>query len=123
MFIYDVPNKKLRRFGRKVSLLSDLMKLRGSILAVEPPKDEWIHTYAVMEPSGHVRIYVSNKSRQESKSVRLKLAGMPWPEEAELQLMTRGSGGFAGVASLGITDGAIELKLEPLSISRLRIAR
>ena len=75
MYIYDVPHQRLHCFERKVSLLGDLMKLRGSVLAIAQPADEWITAYAVAEPSGDVRIYLANKSRDRAKSIRLHLAG------------------------------------------------
>jgi len=79
--------------------------------------------YGVTEPEGQVRVYVSNKSREDSRTLKLKLAGEPWPNEAGLQIMKRGSGGFKDAPAVAITEGAVELKLEPLSIARLRIVR
>ena len=75
MYIYDSPHQRVRCFDRKVSLMSDLMKLRGSVLDVPQPADEWITVYAVAEPTGEIRVYLANKSRDQAKTVRLQLAG------------------------------------------------
>ncbi len=123
MFIYESDTNKLRPFDRKVSLLGDLFKLRGAVISVKQPQDEWMTVYGVTEPAGQVRVYVSNKSRDDSKTIKLKLAGERWPNEAGLQIMKRGSGGFEDAPPPAITEGVVELKLEPLSIARLRISR
>jgi len=121
MFIRDVVNNRLRKFGPKVSLLSDLMKLKGSFIPVEQPQDQWVTVYAVKEPDGNVRIYVWNKSRRDKKTVKIKLNDNNLPKQAQTQQMSRGSDGFVDVSDAEIVQGEIQLNLEPLTITRLRI--
>lgn len=121
MFTYDVPNKKLYAFGRKVSLLSDLMKLRGKIIRHPQPIDDGILVYSVLEPRGGLRVYVSNKSRRQRKSIRLYLAGGHWDSKAQTRRMARGTDGFVDASPTEIQQGRIKLELKPLSILRLNV--
>jgi hypothetical protein len=123
MYIYESDTNKLRPFDRKVSLLGDLFKLRGKVISLKQPADEWLTIYAVTEPEGQVRIYVSNKSREDSKNIKVKLTGDPWPAESAVQIMKTGSGGFKDAPAAPIKDAVVDLTLEPLSIARLRITR
>jgi hypothetical protein len=123
LYIYDVPHQRLRCFDRKVSLLSDLLKLRGSVLDIAQPADEWIAAYAVAEPTGAVRVYLANKSRDRVKTIRLQLAGRKGAGPAKCQRMKRGSDGFVAAGDVPWVDGALEVRMEPLTIHRFQISR
>ena len=123
MYIYDAPHHRVRCFDRKVSLMSDLMKLRGSVLDVPQPTDEWITAYAVAEPTGETRVYLSNKSRDQAKTIRLHLAGRTGVGRAKCQQMKRGSNGFFAAGDVALADGTLEVSMAPLTIHRLRISR
>ena len=123
MYIYDVAHQRLRRFDRKVSLLSDLMKLRGAVLEVRQPADEWITVYSVAEPMASIRVYLANKSRERAKTIRLHLVEEMGAVRATHQQMKRGGNGFQAADDVPLTSGTLEVMMEPLSIHRLQISR
>ena len=119
LFVHDAASGALRRFDRKVSLLSDLMRLRGTALAVDQPADEMLTVYAVAAADGGLRVYASNKSREEARTLRLQL-GSGTAALARVSKMARGTGGFVAAPALAVIDGAVTVELEPLTIVRLQ---
>lgn len=121
LFIRDAATGALRRLDRKVALLSDLLRLRGSVLAVDPPADEMVAVYAVAEPDGAVRVYAANKSPDEPKALKLTFPRAAAAAVARARRMARGTGGFTDAPDVPIADGRAELRLEPLSLLRLQL--
>ena len=121
MFVRDATSGELRTFDRKVSLLSDLMKLRGTALDHDQPDDGYLVVYAVRLPDGNLRIYASNKSRTDAKSLALALAGGPWAPQVEAQRMAVGTGGYVEAPSMTLKEGRLDLRLEPLTILHLTV--
>jgi hypothetical protein len=121
LYIYDVPHQRLHSFDRKVSLLADLMKLRGSVLDVPQPADQWLTVYAVAEPTGKTRVYLANKSRDQAKTVRLQLVGGKGAGRAKYQQMKRGGRGFRAAGDLPLADGMLKVTMEPLTIHRIEL--
>lgn len=121
LFIFDTVNDKLYTFDRKVSLLSDLMKLRGEALRHDQPAEEDLSLYAVRLATGELRVYAWNKSREQIKEMALRLAGGPWGGQASVQRMAVGTGGFVPADAATVTDGQLNLTLEPLTILRLSV--
>jgi endoglucanase len=122
MYMRDIDQgDRLRVFDRKVSLLGDLMKLRGDVLDHDQPDDPAMTAYAVRLADGRLRVYVSNTSGDDAKELTLELAGGDWAPQAHCKRMARGTGGFVDDAPRPIEDGAIALRLEPLTIQRLTL--
>ena len=121
MFIYETPHNRLRAFDRKVSLLSDLMKLDGQVLRHADSDDPDLLVYAVRRPNGELTIYTSNKSRQSGKSLSLSLAGGPWAASVAVKRMAVGTGGYVDAPAQCLADGRLEVSLDPLTIKRLTV--
>jgi len=121
LFIYDLPNRRLRTFDRKVSLMSDLFRLRGKVLRHAQPNDPDLMVYAVLTPEGMLRVYVSNKSREHAKSLAVSVAGGPWSRNVAVKRMARGTQGYVTAPAVAISGGEVALELEPLTILRLTI--
>ena len=97
------------------------MKLRGQVLAHPEAQDPDVLVYSVLEPTGQVRLYVSNKSRQEAKSLNLELTGGPWSSDVQVKRMAVGTGGYVDAPALRMTDGKFSVQLDPLTIQRLTV--
>lgn len=121
LFVRDAESGRLRRFARKVYLLSDLMKLRGSVLRHDDPEDPQLMVYAVRKPAGALRIYVSNKSNHQAKTATVQVMGGPWAPNVAMRRMGVGSDAYLPAPPLAIVRGRIVVDLEPLSIARLTV--
>jgi endoglucanase len=121
LFVYDAAAGRRRGLDRKVSLLADLMQLRGDVLGQDDAADPDVLVYAVATPDGGLRVYLSNKSREDRKQVALEIAGGPWAQTAEVRRMAVGTGGYVDAPALRVAEGRLELGLEPLTILRLSV--
>jgi hypothetical protein len=119
MYTYDIKVHKLYKFNRKVSLLSELMNLKGEVLDVQQPDDPWMTIHTIKEINGNLQIFLSNKSRDIKKSIILNIAKT---DTVTLEKMGLDTEDFISDSSPKVRPrGSIHLKLDPLSIIKLTI--
>jgi len=122
LYIYHVPDQQLFRFDRKIALIEYFCRNEGDVLKVAQPDDEWVGLYAMRRRDRAVSALISNKHRQETKDVTLRMAGLPptWP--AAVHRMDLQSKGFDADTGRTLTNGELSLRLPPLTILQLTIA-
>lgn len=121
LFVRELPSGRLRPLPRKVDLLSDLMKVGGRALRHDPFDDVALLAHAVLLADGSLRIYVSNASRDESRSAELALAGGAWAPNVAVKRMAVGTCGYVDDPPLRLADGGLRAQLAPLTILRLTV--
>ena len=84
------------------------------------PDDASLMVYAVLLPSGQLRVYASNKSPDTAKTATLELGGK-WAPAVGVRRMARGTGGYQDAPAVTLRDGKLDVQLEPLSIARLTV--
>jgi hypothetical protein len=123
LYVFDAVNRRLRAMDRKVSLLGDLMRLRGTVLRHDEPEDSDVTVYAAAELGGTLRVYAANKSRRLPKRVALVFGAGPWSAQVQVRRMAVGTGGFVDAPTLRMTGERLDVWVEALSILRLTINR
>jgi aryl-phospho-beta-D-glucosidase BglC (GH1 family) len=118
LYVYDQPGDTLRALDRKVSLLSELMRLKGDVLDLAQPSDEMVTVHGAAAGDS-MRLYVSNKDREAMRTVRIDGASVPGQARLQVRRMAPSSKGFQRVSAPERTGSGFELQLEPLSIAAL----
>jgi 3-dehydroquinate dehydratase len=121
LYIRYTPTNELYAYTRKINLMEALAQTDGEVLDVTQFKDEDITCHAIRNNEGGVTIFLSNKNFKETKKVRLEFIDISTSAKVRIGVMTTSNEDFIPKHDLQITGNNAELKLLPLSISKIDI--
>ena len=121
MYTFNIKEQKVYKYNRKVSLLSELMKLKGEVLDVRQSYDPWVTVHATKEANGNIQIFLSNKSKDINKNISLNIAKV---NNVKVKIVGLDFECFTSDTPLEVRpDSSFRLNLNPLSILKMTIDR
>jgi len=121
MYTFNIKEQKVYKYNRKVSLLSELMKLKGEVLDVQQSYDPWVTIHAIKEANNNLQIFISNKSRDVNKNISLYIAEV---NNVKVKIMGLDFECFTSDTPPEVRpDNSFQFDLDPLSIIKITVER